>query len=173
MPNMSSADKPRTIPPLAAALAWILPGAGHWYLGRRVRAVILFLAIHGLFWAGVGVGGVFTMNPREELWWSRAQFCTGASGVISWLRQDRTYAEVVKDAIPSGARLTVEQRADAIGAELARRDLALVPPGGDIALVFSGVAGMLNLMAAFDALMLSLMGRYGEPDQSPRREVPA
>jgi hypothetical protein len=37
---------------LAVASAWLLPGAGHWVLGHRVRAVVLGGSILGLFWAG-------------------------------------------------------------------------------------------------------------------------
>ncbi len=32
-------------PYLAAALAWLLPGAGHLYLGRRERALVFFVVV--------------------------------------------------------------------------------------------------------------------------------
>jgi hypothetical protein len=32
--------------------SWLLPGAGHWFLGHRVRAIVLGGSILGLFWAG-------------------------------------------------------------------------------------------------------------------------
>lgn len=38
---------------LAAVLAWIVPGAGHFYLGRRGRALVFFCLV--LFSAAVGV----------------------------------------------------------------------------------------------------------------------
>lgn len=39
---------------LATLLAWLLPGAGHLFLGKRVRALAFFLVV-GCF-AGLGVG---------------------------------------------------------------------------------------------------------------------
>ena len=32
--------------------SWLVPGAGHWVLGYRVRGVILGVSILGLFWMG-------------------------------------------------------------------------------------------------------------------------
>ena len=44
-------------PMLAVMLACAIPGAGHLYLGRAKRGIIIFLTVTALFWAGVGVGG--------------------------------------------------------------------------------------------------------------------
>lgn len=166
MARVVPVEQPKsTLPVLAGILAWIVPGAGHWYLGRRVRAVILFAVIQGLFWTGVALGGIFTVNPREEAWWSRAQLCTGLSGVASWIRQDREFKDIVEKLQSDAAKGLgrTEDHADRIDAALAKRHEALAPPTSDVALVLSGVAGMLNLMCIFDAVLLSLMGRYGEP----------
>ena len=40
-------------PALAALLAWLVPGLGHWYQGRRAKAVLYFICIMGLFAYGV------------------------------------------------------------------------------------------------------------------------
>lgn len=37
---------------LAGILAWLIPGAGHWLLGKRLHAIVLATCILGLFWAG-------------------------------------------------------------------------------------------------------------------------
>ncbi|MGH9358880.1 MAG: DUF6677 family protein [Terriglobia bacterium] len=39
--------------------AWLVPGLGHWLLKKKVRAVILFLAIVGMFVFGVLMQGQF------------------------------------------------------------------------------------------------------------------
>lgn len=39
--------------------AWLVPGLGHWMLGRRGRAAILFLAIVGMFVLGLLMQGQF------------------------------------------------------------------------------------------------------------------
>ena len=37
---------------LAAAIAWLIPGAGYWLLGYRTRAVLFAVLLLGLFWTG-------------------------------------------------------------------------------------------------------------------------
>jgi hypothetical protein len=39
--------------------AWLLPGLGHWRLKRRGRALILFVAIVGMFALGLLMHGTF------------------------------------------------------------------------------------------------------------------
>ncbi len=52
----------RTLQPVAAILAWVLPGLGHWWIGQRKRAIRVFagMAVLGLrspiIW-GVQSGG--------------------------------------------------------------------------------------------------------------------
>ena len=44
-------------PGVAAILAWLVPGLGHWYQGRRAKAVLYFVAIVGMFGWGIYLGG--------------------------------------------------------------------------------------------------------------------
>ncbi len=156
----------------AGLLAWLVPGAGHWYLGRPVRAVILFATIQGMFWSGVAIGGTFTVNPQQEKWWWRAQMCTGVSGIFSHIRQGRACQDYHRKANLDlkSRRLnpTLDQHKDyflpSLQKVLAEDNMALVPPASDLAYVFTGVAGLLNLMCVFDAVMLALMGKFGEPE---------
>jgi hypothetical protein len=158
-------------PILAGLLAWLVPGAGHWYLDRPVRAAVIFVAIQALFWSGVGIGGVFTVNPRQEIWWCRAQFLTGLGGIVSYQRQKTLYNQYEREVVKRETRpLTGPQRIAAVDESLARANLALVPPASGVAYVLSGVAGMLNLMCIFDAVMLALMGQMGEPAAPPPQE---
>ena len=141
---------------------------------------MFFVTIHALFWSGVAIGGVFTVNPREEAWWCRAQMCTGVGGLLSYGRQESKYrlyrgkaikADSSLDAPTTGA-LAQRQKQKltmAISEMLAKDKLALVAPTSSPAYILSGVAGMLNLLCIFDAFMLSLMGRYGEPAPPSRR----
>ena len=55
----------RSAPPKLSALvrlcvaAWLVPGLGHWLLGRRWRALILFSAIVTMFFMGIAMQGQF------------------------------------------------------------------------------------------------------------------
>jgi len=55
--SVPKADHSRLIKICIAA--WVLPGFGHYLLGRRVRALILFLAIVGMFVLGLLMHGTF------------------------------------------------------------------------------------------------------------------
>ena len=43
-------------PALAAALAWLVPGMGHFYQGRVFKAVVFMVSLGGIFLAGMWMG---------------------------------------------------------------------------------------------------------------------
>ncbi len=158
---------------VAGLAAWLIPGAGHVYLGRPVRAVVLFVIIGALFWSGVAIGGVFTVNPREEKWWSRAQLCNGLSGVISYHRQNVAFEPYWLRAdkmIDAESRNRDQQVLDRARALLANDELALVAPAAAPAYVFTGVAGMLNLLCIMDVVLLCALGHRGETPVAASKE---
>ena len=185
---------------VAGVLAWLIPGAGHFYIGRRVRGIILFIIINATFWTGVGIGGVMTVDGRYERWWMAAQLLTGADGVYCWYKQEQVYKNLrndpeIKQAIEArkkelflrhgkadvgnfnGISASPTGRPDelqmVVDQKLQEKGIALVDPAGEIARGFSGVAGMLNLLCIFDAIILALMGKGAEPTlQIPRTSKP-
>lgn len=59
-------------PVLTVLLAWLLPGAGHWYLGQRVRGVIFCLLLAAVFTLGVVMtqGGCIDAKPTGMAEWA-------------------------------------------------------------------------------------------------------
>jgi len=170
---MAKDPQPHFLTPfVAGVLAWIIPGAGHVYLGRTLRGIIIFLCINGMFWAGVVIGGVFTVDPRNEHWWYMAQMVTGASAAASWYRQKNAYADVrrrteaLRDADGRLSQIEAEERV------LSDKDnrLALTYPSDVVARAYTGIAGMLNALCIFDAFMLASMGVTGEPKPPAKRK---
>ena len=150
-------------PLLAMMLAWLIPGAGHFYLGRRVRGVILFLAVTLTFWAGMAMGGVMTVDPKgENQYWFIGEMMTGANGLIGWHRYNSTILDLEREVDKETKNKSLS-RPEAMERVQAEKNLALVAPNENPARAFCGVAGMLNLMCIFDAIMLALMGKTGEP----------
>ncbi len=66
-------------PALAAFLAWLIPGLGHFYQGRTAKAILFFVCILGTFLYGVYLGG------NSELGWGRVVYA-------SWRPSDRRFA---------------------------------------------------------------------------------
>lgn len=156
----------RTLPWLAGLLAWIIPGAGHVYIGRTVRGIIIFVTVAATFWTGIAIGGVMTVDKENERWWFIGEMCTGVHGLVSWQRQTRQLnrLDIPPPAAPGSAKAL--QRQIEIDAQLAPDGLASVYPQDVVAHAYAGIAGLLNLMCIFDAVILSLIGIHGESDLS-------
>ena len=151
-------------PFVAGILGWLVPGAGHVYLRRTVRGIIIFICINGLFWSGVAIGGVFTTDPLKQQWWFTAQMCTGVSGIASWYRQEQ-YRKTITEQIGISHRprwANDKQWWDEYERELVKRRLMLVYPTDVVARAYAGIAGMLNLLCIFDAVVLAMLGHFGE-----------
>jgi hypothetical protein len=107
-------------------LGWAVPGLGHWVMGDRVRGAIVFGAIGLTFWVGLAVGGVrSTIDPLNNRAWFAAQICCGGHTVA---------ALVLRRAIPDRLPYTSGW------------------PALDIGIVYTGVAGLLNLLAVLDLI---------------------
>jgi hypothetical protein len=156
--GMTKRKESSALPVLTLLLACAIPGAGHFYLGRARRGIIIFLAISALFWSGLAVGGVLTVDSQREKWWFAAQMLTGANGLAAWQLEKRAYRILDEDA-----------GGESLEKKMVEKNIALVAPAETVARAYSGVAGLINLMCIFDALMLSLMGMRGESAPEKRR----
>ncbi|MBN1488527.1 MAG: hypothetical protein JXA69_01300 [Phycisphaerae bacterium] len=123
----------------AALLSWVLPGAGHIYAGHKARGIIILAVIAVTFWGGVAIGGVkTTIQPKERRAWFMAQMCTGAHAFAVLSLANR---------IPNKERWEYSE-------------YVAYAPVDDIAVVYTGVAGLLNLLVILDVL--------GRPAPSPQ-----
>ena len=88
------------------ALSWLVPGAGHWLLGYRVRAVMIGLTILGVFWTGESV-----LAEKKGVTWDvhPVFFCLQAGNGFSAFLADglwgdpmhaETNFEVIHDDLP-------------------------------------------------------------------------
>ncbi len=68
----------RRTAPLLLMLAWLVPGIGHWILGKRRRAVVFFVVIVCAFLTGVAIDGELgTPRPGEPFSWLATVACLG------------------------------------------------------------------------------------------------
>mgnify|MGYP005836369025 CR=1 FL=1 len=129
-PKNKAASSGATTTVLAAFLAWIVPGLGHVYLGHKVRGLVIMITIALTYWGGVAIGGVkTTVQPQERQAWFMAQVCAGAH---------------------TGAALILAARIP--NAEIGQfSPYTAYYPADDIAVVYTGIAGLLNLLVIIDA----------------------
>ena len=94
--------------------------------------------------------------------------------VSAWYKQQDTRKAVTASLgippVPSAGQF-VEWR-QRYEEALVRQDLALVYPADTVARTFTGIAGMLNLLAIFDAVMLAALGWFGEPVRPAKTASP-
>lgn len=111
-----------------------MPGLGHWWIGDRARAVVLFLIVTTTFWGGVAVGGVRSVvSERENGPWIAAQLCMGPQALV---------------ALQASSSLRKQEATD----EDHRTSFKAPWPSGDIGVIYAGVAGLLNLLVILDVL---------------------
>ena len=109
---------------MVGIVAWLIPGAGHWLTGQRERGIYIFVGVGSLFLLGIMLGSIFMIDPSYSRPWFCAQILVGGPTLIATLAA----------GLGSGI-------ADIYGR------------GVDLGQVYTGVAGLLNLMCILDALV--------------------
>ncbi len=125
-------------PYIAGTLAWLIPGMGHLYLGLRGRCAVFFFAINLTFWGGMVIGGLrSTVDPHTNTAWFFAQIFAGLNTVISFMLSDLTAA------MPSYGKTL------------------------DLAIIYTSVAGLLNVLVIFDAMIRAQFSPAPVQDSTP------
>ncbi len=123
--------------PIAGFLALVLPGLGHLYVGDRGRGIIFAVVISVTFWAGVAIGGVrTTVDLTQRKAWFLAQLCSGTHVLAVLAIQKIPPPEAWRDPHPKDNGWP-----------------RAFWPSEDIAVVYTGVAGLLNLLVILDVLI--------------------
>lgn len=131
MPESKTVEWTGTDAGLAVVLGWLVPGAGHLYLGRRRKALLLFVFIMGTFLAGQALARfrcVFyrtTPMLKSRLWFYGQAGVGLPTAIFSLLNEPKTEGDE--------ADMRFRYR-----------------PGFEIGTLWTTVAGLLNLLAVVD-----------------------
>ena len=146
----------------AAVLAFIFPGAGHFYQGRRNKAFLFSVCIVGLFLLGlfVGHGRVVyaAWSPDEYRIQFPAQLCIGLpampAAVQGWIHRKDVYPDEQRGRRFEPPALEWSW-SRFMAPPLSRAELSqwhqVASAGFELGSLFTAVAGLLNLLAIFDA----------------------
>jgi Family of unknown function (DUF6677) len=130
--------------PGAAILAWVWPGLGHISLGQRRRGFLVMFGVLFLFMGGVLIGGVDSVDRRDDRLWFLAQaLCGPVALVVDYANQT-----LVKPLPPDWVD-RYQQGDPQVIARLDRRSLGNVNEMGTL---YSALAGLMNLVVILDAL---------------------
>ena len=134
--------------PVAAFLAWLIPGSGHLYLGHRWRGMICLVTITVTFWTGVAIGGVrATVDPQQRKLWFVAQLCSGGNTMAAFALN--------RSITPTFAGSPRPPMSGFVGHWLS----------ADVGVHYTGVAGLLNLLVILDTIARA------EPTIASRRRL--
>lgn len=112
---------------------WVVPGLTHWLIGQRGRGAIFFVCITATFWTGVAVGGAYTtLGDPENRPWLIAQIGAGGNVVAGLVLGN-------KIVTPRMAKADYTYRS--------------YWPASDIGIVYTAVAGLLNVLVILDGLV--------------------
>jgi hypothetical protein len=169
------------IQPLAGLLALALPGCGHLFLRKYDRAFYAALGILGLFFGGLLIGGIDSVDSQEDRIWFLGQALVGPIAFgVDHLHQSRFkgWAETTQpDPNRPGSVRTVFKTRSPYPGETLQRGSSPVDPGktallvvpseepnsrpasskslgrmNELGTLFTTLAGMLNLIVVLDAL---------------------
>jgi len=121
---------------VVGALAWLIPGAGHYALQEKRRGILIFVVIVLMFLVGLYVGSIGVIDPVSAKPWYAAQLMN--SPAVLFL------GDHVADAYRR-ARETNEPK------------LAYLAYGraNEIGQIYTSIAGLLNLLCIVNAVYMA------------------
>jgi len=180
-------------PVLAAMLAWLLPGLGHWYQGRRAKASLYFVCIMGLF-----VLGIFLSSSRKPCLDGQSAIGGGRAVYFSWRDTDRRLAYICQigvglpalPALVQAYRMSRDRkvwwggfmapprlpemsriaREDPNADQPTPNDLYRMDYNFELATFFTMIAGLLNVLAIYDALAGPVAAAPIQKEESDSRD---
>jgi len=136
-----SQDRTHSVPaPLAALVAWLVPGAGYLLIGQRARGLTVGITILTLFVMGLLIGGLRVVDPPDS-------YRQPLQAVYQrpWF---------VGQILVGPLTLVAASQARAVPYSHARV--------WEIGVLYTAVAGMLNLLAIIDTAYRATHGAGGE-----------
>lgn len=148
---------------LAAFLAWLLPGAGHYYQGRVAKASLFFVCIMTTWTLGFALGGGHVVyaswQPGDRRWHYFLQAGVGTAALPALVQGNRMRQMTNEKGVTSPAyeplwggfmappqRPVIEDRTDEVSAWYARSGA-----GYEMGTFYTMIAGLLNILVVYDA----------------------
>jgi len=132
-------------PGVALLWSWLVPGAGHWYGGRRGRAALYGATVAGIFVAGLVLGGISSVSVAGHKWAFLLQVFDGPLTLA---------VALVSRLLYGSATMGTETLSQVLGWRL---PLSEMSPSRmvDLGLTLTLVAAALNILVMADAYFLA------------------
>ncbi len=174
--------------PLAAFLAWLLPGAGHFYQGRHTKGSLYLVCILTTWMLGFALGGGHVVyaswQPGDRRWHYFLQAGVGVAALPAMVQGNHMRKMTVDGYTTRGYkpkwggfmappyRPVIENRTDEVSAWYASYGA-----GYEMGTWYTMIAGLLNILVIYDAysgpLTVPISGRKEKeaPEDSKESET--
>ncbi len=136
---------------LAALLAFLVPGLGHVYLGRYAKGIASFVLLVGLYVSGVVVSGGECVSLDKQNGHYVAIFGQVGAGLPTGIALLRSHTYDVKKWLGMDAGEPPDDPTDYPD----KPEFIAMLPRFDTGLLYTTIAGLLNLLLIYDALLVS------------------
>lgn len=131
---------------LACVLAWLVPGAGHFYLGKRGKAALFLAVVLTTFVCGLGLQGRVYLADSEQPLSYLATFANLALGPLDLAGRVASYGRVLFVSPPETDRVAYQQILDRTRARM----LAVTHEYGTTFILTAGLMNILLILDVFD-----------------------
>jgi len=118
---------------VACVVGWLIPGGGHWLLGMPRRGLFIFFGVTATLVLGVCLGGSWVLGWHASKFAWICQLCSGLPGLIGALVHHIDIGRLTQAGINPAT-------------------FAGYGRGVDFGLVYTGIAGGLNVLAVLDLI---------------------
>lgn len=143
---------------LSAFLAWLIPGLGHLYQGRRAKAALFFVCILGLFVYGLYLSGSSKVGwgravyfAGQDNWYYAGQVGVGLAALPALVQASRVSGD--KPVICGGFMAPPRPSPPGTNGNQPTKSeiIKQLSPYYDLGVVYTMIAGLLNVLAIYDA----------------------
>jgi len=127
-------------PPIVALAGWLVPGAGYWLLGQRVRALTICITILAMFIGGILIGGIRVIEAPDVF---------GKNGNLVGRVLERPW--YIGQVLAGPISLVGAYFSSLAGKSEELKSIVAHARLADIGTLYAAVAGMLNLLAIIDS----------------------
>ncbi len=170
--------------PLAAFLAWLLPGAGHLYQRRYAKGSLFMVCILSTWMLGFALGGGHVVyaswQPGDKRWHYLLQAGVGAAALPALVQSNRMqkftdqrgatspgYQPLWGGFMAPPHRPVIEDRTDEVSAWF-----AIHGAGYEMGTWYTMIAGLLNILVIYDAyagpLAVPISGKRKDPEDADK-----
>jgi hypothetical protein len=140
-------DNHVSFPIIVGLLAWLVPGAGHYALNERRRAIVVGATIIVTFLVGLYVGSIGVVDPVGAKPWFVAQIMTSPAVFLLGDHVAGAYHAAQEHARNAQTQADKEQA-------WSQAYLVFGRPG-EIGQIYTSIAGLLNLLCIVNAVYMA------------------